>query len=637
MYYFSRLLGYKSSIIHHSVDTDGQQLATVQQPASENSILNLFKRYIPQRDEFFASANPNSLQWMKKVLLKSGLNEDHSYITAIDLTLLKIQKSAGPLVYFRVPITEPMYLAPFHLSSIGETSAAKFEQSLWMNVEETKKLLANLNEPIEEIELHDVNDDLLAFIVEKFPKLTVLRIREGIGAAYGPWMDFTDKGLLSMGNLLSLQKFELSAWDNLVSISPAGLKNLLSQPVFAKQLTELKLKTFHAVDENIAPVATYRQLKTLLIHSAFITHRGLTQVLQSPLLKSSLSHLHLYNSMGFDSSISDDVLEELENYPDLEHLLIAAAPWHAAGPSVQKLLAAKSTLKTLVLNGITISDDIAKEIGKMNELEHLELFNCADVTAEDGLPQLLKSKDKLRHLNLQRISHLRNEQFPLIGELNALESLSLSSPILGYVSGDGLKLLCECENMQKNLHTLQLKEFSDIKSDGFIYLSELNELFNLRVDGCPWFNDFSLESLGKSPVKETLQKMELNKTTISDEAIFTLMKFENLRNLTLASCYSLTERGKRLFFSDPFLQTQLIGLCMDNFDLSDELVKDLDNFEVLKVLVMSNNTLSDEGRQNIFDLAKEKKWLMNLSWGETGYFTVFEQLLQEVQVEPAIL
>jgi hypothetical protein len=598
----------------------------------ESPILELFKKQIPQNS--LETVSPRSLQWMKQVLVKLDVDNQSSYFNAIDTTLLKTQKNAGPML---TQICKPVTIFPLLplgrsslLSPLKEVSTVQFLQPASMSIEETKQALSQLVPPPEEIDLHDVDDELLLLIAEKFPQLKVLRLqKEYLGGHYlGPW-DLTDRGLLAIEKLTSLEKLELSGWEFIVYISSNGLKSLFSTSHLANQLTELKLVTFQALDENLLPLSKYKKLETLSIRSAFVTPDGLKNVLQSPSLKNSLSNLYLYNSTGFDTSISDNVLKELNNYSHLEHLVLIASPWKSTSQALQQLLASQSALKTLVLNGTTIDDGSAEKIGKMTKLEHLELLDCSAMTSDTGIPQVLNSKENLRHLNLQEIVQLNDQHLALIGQLQALEFLSLSSPAPYLMTSEGLKQFCECEAVQNNLQTFRLKDFSTVKSEGFGYLGQLKKLSNLRLDSCLWFNDDSLRALANSPLRNSLQEFEFNETVLSDQAIFTLTQFEKLKNLTLASCYGLTNDGKGKFLEQVFFKKNLFGLCMDSFDLSDEVIKKFSAFESLKVLIMSNNgAISNTGEKYLLDLAKEKGCLTCIASGETDFFNMFESSLK---------
>jgi hypothetical protein len=406
-------------------------------------------------------------------------------------------------------------------SPLKEVSTVQFLQPASMSIEETKQALSQLVPPPEEIDLHDVDDELLLLIAEKFPQLKVLRLHKEHedGHYLGPW-DLTDRGLLAIEKLTSLEKLELSGWEFIVYISSNGLKSLFSTSHLANQLTELKLVTFQALDENLLPLSKYKKLETLSIRSAFVTPDGLKNVLQSPSLKNSLSNLYLYNSTGFDTSISDNVLKELKNYSHLEHLVLIASPWKSTSQALEQLLASKGFLKTLVLNGTTIDDGSAEKIGKMTKLEDLELLDCSAITSDTGIPQVLNSKENLRHLNLQEIVQLKNQHLLLIGQLQTLEFLSLSSPA-PYVTSEGLKQFCECEAVQNNLQTLRLKDFSTVESEGFGYLGQLKKLSNLRLESCLWFNEDSLRALANSPLRNSLQEFEFDEVVRSDQSTFT--------------------------------------------------------------------------------------------------------------------
>ena len=257
----SHLFGYKTQPIPATA------------PVSEHPLTRLIK------DKVNLSKTPEPLLWNLNTLLhRVGVADNHPVRQEIDK---RLSHEALPVLGLAHP--QPIKA---HTSLV--LSERNYVQPPTSSIEDTQKALEALEGKLDAIELCLVNDDLMAFIAQKFPQLKTFRL---IGSEAGwMWHDFTDKGLESIAQLKGLESLTIDAWMQLTWISYEGFTQLISQPQFAAQLKELTIRTFFFVDEAMSALAKYKQLQSLsYISAAWIKEPALMMMLQSPTVKKSVT------------------------------------------------------------------------------------------------------------------------------------------------------------------------------------------------------------------------------------------------------------------------------------------------------------------------------------------------------------
>lgn len=596
----SHLLGYRT------------QPTTTTVPVSEHPLTRLIK------DKANLSKTPEPLLWnLNKLLHRIGVADNHPVRQEIDKRL-----SHQALPVFGLSHPQPIKAhTPLVLSE------RTYVQPPTASIEDTQKALEALEGKLDAIELCLVNDDLMAFIAQKFPQLKTFKL---VGSQAGwMWHDFTDKGLESIAQLKGLESLTIDAWMQLIQISYEGFTKLISQPEFAAQLKELKIRTFFFVDEAMPALAKYKQLQSLYIGAAWIKEPALMTLLQSSTLKKSVTDFTFFNSQ--DVALSDNTLSKLKDFASLEHLALCegalVTDWKVSDPVLIAFLEAQKKLKTLDLRGPVIKDPIAEKIGQMAQLEVLRLGDCSEVTRENGWKLLLGGKIKLAHLDIANAQQLDENNMPYVSQL-PLSFLSIDNGGM-WVSSKWMEALCTSPAMQKNLKTLRLTGLTELKTGAYEYLQTLENLTSLKLNQSHWFNRDALDFLSKTSLAKTLKTLELVETGFDDNCIPLLPKFKVLQNLLLGSCYALTKQGRWLLLNGPYGRQLLKVFGVDGFDSTVDDWTALANFYNLTFAIISNSLQLSQDFSELYKIAKEHRFELLISWGFTGFIESFESVVAE--------
>jgi hypothetical protein len=500
-------------------------------------------------------------------------------------------------------------------------SEKSYVQPAAVTIEATKQVLEELVGKLDIIQLCNADDDLIAFIAEKFPYLKSMQII-GCSIQSDDWA-FTDKGLESLAQLKQLEFLTLDAWSHLLWISSAGLTKLVNQPHLAAQLKGLRLSTFYVENQTLLAIANYKQLKTLFI-SADNVEEGLLILTKSLTLRKSLVEFSFESEKG----ITNLGIRELNKFTSIEHLSMSQTNWDPNN-NLEIFLETQKKLKTLSLDGPTINEWVAEKIGHLTELETLQLTNCSQIYCLVGWKLLLKENVKLTHLDVKEVAHLTEEK---VSHLAKLSLNYLSKDCCNMISPKWMQTLCESPSLQQSLNTLKLISVYNLENDGYFYLNKLKNLTSLCLIKCSsQFNDDSLKELSEGPISKTLQTLELIGSGINNSLVF-LTKFLQLKNFLLGVSYGLTKNNWELLFDNPILRQNLVVFGTDSYDWTEEQLKKLAYFEALKGFVISNDDGINRTDYDVCKRAKEKGLIAYIAWGkETRYINVFEEIIWSLQ------
>lgn len=583
-------------------------------PAGEHPLTQLIK------DKVNLSKTPEPLLWhLHNLLHRVGVAENHSVL----------QDIKERLSHQALPVLGLSHPQPAKQQARPAASNNTYVQAPTATIEETFKALEAWQGPLDGIELCLVDDNLMAFIVQKFPQLKTLRL-EGF-VSNKKWENFTDQGLQSIAQLKALESLTIDAWDNLLMVSYKGFTQMLAQAQFASGIKDLKISTFFLVDEAMPALAKYTQLRDLYICAAWISEAALTKLLQSPALKKSVADFTFFNSQ--EGALSDTTLSLLKEFSALEHVALAEGvlvkSWKISDPVLMAFLEAQKKLKTLDLRGPVIKDTLAEKIGQMAQLETLRLDDCSSVSSEKGWKSFLTEKSCLKHLDLGNAQQLDEANVALISQL-PLSFLSIDNGGT-WVSSKWMMNLCTGAVMQQTLQTLRLTGLNALSTDSYEYLQNLQNLSSLRLNQSHWFNADALEFLSKTSLAKTLKTLELIETGLDDRCIELFAKFEQLQHLLLGSCYAITKEGRHKLLNTPELQAKLNLLAVDGFELNVDEWKAVSQFDQLKYLIISNdNTLQIVNTSELYAIAKAKGFVISMSWGITDYIQDFEKEVERL-------
>jgi hypothetical protein len=581
-------------------------------PISEHPLTKFIKERVN------LELTPEPLLWtLKHNLRLVGVNEDCPVYQEIDK---KLNHHALPALGY------PHKQLPKAIT-MATPSERCYVQPPNISIVETKKVLEEHVGKLDAIELCLVDDDLMAFIAQQFPQLKSLQLVKRVGI--GMWDSFTDSGLESIAQLKELETLTLDVWYSMLLISYTGLTQLINQPHFVSQLQKFKISNPLLTDEALKALAKYKQLNTLYIQGAWIKEQGLMALCQSTTLKKSMIDFTFLNSTC--GAITDNTLTQLKGFGSLEHFtagergVMGDYSWKISENTLLAFLEAQKKLKTLNLLGPMITDLIAEKIGQMNQLENLQLSDCSQLSSRDGWKLLLNNKENLTYLDIKNATLLGEDHIPLIGKLS-LTFLSIDKS--SCISSKCIQELCKSPSLQKQLKTLHLSRMKYLKAEGYTYLQTLQNLTSLRLDKCHWFNEDALKVLSESSLAKTLNTLELVGTGIDDKAVVLLAQFSQLKYLLLGDCYALTKIGCEELLDCSTLRENLIIFGTEHFDWTEKQLEKLAYFDALKVVILSNDeSLSFDNSGPISKIAEEKGFSLSISFGITGYLSIFEEAI----------
>jgi len=205
------------------------------------------------------------------------------------------------------------------------------------------------------------------------------------------------------------------------------------------------------------------------------------------------------------STVNDEVLAKLRQFPQLRYLAVVAPKVTDAG--IQHIEALRE-LDTLLVSEAEVSSQVFEVIRPLSKLERLYLNQIAIDEIPDGA---LSGMPNLVSLSLSE-TQVGDSALTEVGKVHKLESLILDDTI---ITDQGFIHL-------SNLHQLKLLSLCDCKISGvgFSSLVKLDSLKHLVLSGSTLTDD-GLKEIEKL---SALQTLEINNTMVSIEAVASLRK-----------------------------------------------------------------------------------------------------------------
>lgn len=216
--------------------------------------------------------------------------------------------------------------------------------------------------------------------------------------------------------------------------------------------------------------------------------------------------------------LTEDLATQLGEFPQLEKLTLQGE----FGDRELSKLPALPELKTLMLNGASITDTGLESLTKFKQLRELGLEGCR--ITDEGL-KFLAELSELRHLNLNETQVAGTGLAHLAG-LNQLEYLSLQETPLDFA---------HCPTL-KGLSSLKTLHVSRTQVDGKIVqvLPDLPALERLYLDDTR-ITDDDLPQLAAALAEHTpkLKGLFFDRTQISDASVDSFEPLAKLSELSL--------------------------------------------------------------------------------------------------------
>jgi internalin A len=331
--------------------------------------------------------------------------------------------------------------------------------------------------------------------------------------------------------------------------------------------------------------------------------------------------------------------------------LSLARTW-ATDADVERLAGIK-TLKKLDLSLTYVSDTGAESIGKLTQLEELNLFTAEFIT--DAAVAFLRANTSLRVLNL-RGTDVTDTSLEYVGKLTNLRSLDISftqisdvgmehlAPLsqleelnLGgtKISGAGLHVLKYLPNLKKlSFYGIQRRNagmcwapvMTDIELDTIALLDGLEDLnigfgvglgapkpevlgpaageADCRIAGGTRVTDLGVAKLVNL---KKLRRLDLSGSAVTGAALKTLAGFPNLERLSLWNVKSVDDAAAAGFES----LKSLSSLDLSNTRIGDRTLRSLASLPNLKRLYISDTGVTPEGMRAF----GQQRPTASVSWG----------------------
>ena len=215
------------------------------------------------------------------------------------------------------------------------------------------------------------------------------------------------------------------------------------------------------------------------------THWGTSQIMKLP----NLTSLNLFNSRLFDSEHLKALAYSCEK---LEHLNIEEVTHLSEDAMITLIQERKDTLKTLYVDGESLSDQTFKHLFLCQNLQELGI-SFAEEMGENGI-YAISQLHQLRILKLKRAKKVKSDDFVTLfarKNLASLHCLDLSECV--QVSDDVIKTLAlECPKLDK----VMLNWCWEIRDEGLEFLTRYaNEISHLFLVGVVLITDVFLRDL----------------------------------------------------------------------------------------------------------------------------------------------
>lgn len=189
-----------------------------------------------------------------------------------------------------------------------------------------------------------------------------------------------------------------------------------------------------------------------------------------------------------------------------------------------KDLARVTSLKTIVVNSSSITDEGLAALGQLPNLENLDLSRSHNITG-DGFAEF-QHPESLTDLNLEHMRGLTDEGLLEVKRFENLEHLRLYE--FGKVKGKGF----ECLSALKKLKTLGCPE-TRIADEHLKLLDGIKSLNKIWLHSCPLVSGRGIDFLTKSINCKSISLNQCRKIDSPDFEV--LAKFKNLERLYIAN------------------------------------------------------------------------------------------------------
>lgn len=434
------------------------------------------------------------------------------------------------------------------------------------------------------------------------------------------WRDiFTNlsKNIDTIKNIIYLDSIIFNNLNNDTTINENNISKIISSDYFSK----LKSLYFNGCDK--------------------LTDLGLLNFLSNKNIINNLQVLHINSNKNIRQLISNDGIKPISSLINLN---------------------------TLLLSNLTIINDAGLLIiSEINNLKHLKLYDCENIT-DIGLHNLcIKLSIKLQSLSIHMCNKITDDGLKSISDnLISLvlldighhynfsnrglkyiangELLNLTNLYLSYscrfnndgiiIINDSIKLIklnslkiCYCDNINLKLLSLSL----NIKSLEFKGYKCLNECFThellfyqvrnlqaLYLNQCDNINVEILYNIATNLI--SLNILDITGSNITDQDIDYLSKnknniFPQLKSINLSKCYQITDEGlKYLTNIDGILKNLeelYLNKCYKITDIGLNYIKLLKNLKLLDISWC--NQITDTS-MNIISLYLNKLKSLNIAW-----------------------
>eukprot|EP01016_Furgasonia_blochmanni_P039144 TRINITY_DN4823_c0_g1_i1.p1 TRINITY_DN4823_c0_g1~~TRINITY_DN4823_c0_g1_i1.p1 ORF type:complete len:268 (-),score=29.24 TRINITY_DN4823_c0_g1_i1:181-927(-) len=199
------------------------------------------------------------------------------------------------------------------------------------------------------------------------------------------------------------------------------------------------------------------------------------------------------------------------------------------------------------------------ESKSLTKLTHLDLSDCADITNKGFIP--IAQSTILHNIRQLNISHTKsgNKALSAIASFTSLTILSLSGTgitdagLLNLVSSLSLRL------EQNPLVHLDVGE-TDITDESLVVLATVPTLKVLELSDCKHISDIGVKKIASSTQMNSLLKLGLTRTKVTDECIKVFCQphsCPNLLYLNLWRCELVTRAGVEM------LKARGVMVCKD--------------------------------------------------------------------------
>lgn len=387
-------------------------------------------------------------------------------------------------------------------------------------IKEKIKTLANITE----IYLREIDDNVVDLLVKNAPNLKVFSVA-GRFIESNAARNFTKTGMESICKFKSLDKLTINLWWT-YDLMEEDFVPIVKNKQFQDTLKSLYLAyTIFGSDGNgnivIEPIPSFKKLTYLNLAAAGLrgfTSKGLAAIFSSPSIANSLTTFKLYQ---FNCPIDDDAFGQLAACTALEKLSLVG-PSSVTTPQLEKTLPNLVALKHLVLD----KQFAPASSAGLTKLQSLKLENWSKMTPA-GVTEIL-SNGNLRSLFI-------SWRDALINNTDQLSKLPLKTlQLVNVYAIHGLKALF---NPSSPLLT-SLKKFTFVTNaqmdkESLASIGSLSSVTFLRIFNGWQFGDEELNTLATGPIKDSIEYLQLNGSTITNEGVSYFGEFSKLKGLML--------------------------------------------------------------------------------------------------------